>query len=244
MAYLPLGGASAFQAYDDTVISYITRIPAPVILDVGGGAECCFNAFKPPGGRILCLDVSPQQLANNRDADELLLADATKEIPLPDASVDLIVSRAVLEHMESPQDFFRHSFRVLKPGSYCIHVFPCKMALFAIINRLLPQTLSRKILFYFKPDSRGKGGFPAYYHKCYYTGIKRVLMETGFDLKEIRHYYNQSVYFEFFLPFFLLCALYEILTLPIKNLTPFLLVVARKPKNCNAPRYCAAIKNK
>jgi ubiquinone/menaquinone biosynthesis C-methylase UbiE len=243
MAYLPLGGASAFQVYEDTVISYMTRIFAPVILDVGGGTECCFSAFKPPGGRILCLDVSQQQLANNRDADELVLADATKEIPLPDASVDLIVSRAVIEHMESPQDFFRHSYRVLKPGGCCIHVFPCKLALFAIINRLLPQTLSRKILFYFKPDSREKGGFPAYYHKCYYTKIRKILMETGFHVKEIRHYYNQSVYFEFFFPFFLLSALYEIITLPIKNLTPFLLVVVQKPENCNTPRYCAAINN-
>ncbi len=233
LVYLPFRQASYLNEYDELVVNYLRKLPAdpqPVILDVGGGGECHFSAFKPPGGRIICLDISPQQLAKNRDADELILADVTQEIPLPEASVDLLVSRAVLEHVKSPHDFFRHSYRVLKPGGYCIHVFPCKMALFAMINRLLPQTLSRKILFYFRPDSQEGGGFPAYYHKCYYTGIRKVLTETGFELKEIRHYYNQSIYFEFFFPFFLLSAFYEIVTLPIKNLTPFLIVVARKPE--------------
>ncbi len=229
-AYSPIKQASFFAEYDEMVIKYLHLRPHPVILDVGGGRECFFSPCKPPGARIICLDISPQQLAQNKDADELVLADATQEIPLPEASVDLLVSRAVIEHMKSPQDFLRHSFRVLKPGGYCIHVFPCKMAPFAVINRLLPRPLSRKILFYFKPDSQGEGGFPAYYHQCYYTGIRKVLIKAGFELQEIKYYHNQSIYFEFLFPLYLLSLFYEIVTLPLKNLTPFLLVVARKPE--------------
>lgn len=228
--YLPQGPTIAFRQYEQVVVKYMHSLAQPVILDIGGGAECYFSSFKPKGSRIICLDISPEQLAQNREADELLLADATREIPLPDASVDLVLSRAVMEHLESPQAFLRHSWRVLKPGGYGIHVFPCKFAPFALINGLLPPGLSRKVLFYFQPDFREKGGFPAYYRKCYYTGIKRLLTETGFEIRELRHFHSQSVYFDFFLPLFLLSSLYEILTLPFKNLASFLLVVAQKPK--------------
>jgi len=174
------------------------------------------------------LDISPEQLGRNQDADELVLADATQGIPLPDACVDLVMSRAVMEHLSSPLAFLHHCHRVLKPGGYGIHVFPCKFAPFAMINGLLPTALARKVLFFFQKDFQDKGGFPAYYHQCYYTGMKRLLHESGFRILEMRHYHFQSVYFDFFLPFFLLSAIYEIVTLPIKNLAAFLLIVVQR----------------
>jgi len=228
MRFFPFSQVLPFHEYEEVVVSFMNRLPKPVILDVGAGTGSLFSPDKPPGGRVICLDISREQLAQNRDADELLLADAGQEIPLPDASVDLVVSRAVIEHIKSPQDFFRHSHRVLKPGGYAIHVLPCKLAWFAIINRLLPQSLGRKILFYLKPSSRGEGGFPAFYHKCYYSGIRKILGETGFILKEARFYHLQHLYFDFFFPLFLLSAFYETLTLPIKNLCSIMLFVAQK----------------
>lgn len=226
--YLPQGPPLWFKEYEDVVIKYMQNLTRPVILDVGGGSGCYFSSHKPPGGRIICLDISPEQLARNQDADELVLADATCGIPLPDAYVDLVVSRAVMEHMSSPSAFLDHCHRVLKPGGYGIHVFPCKFAPFALINGMLPTALARKTLFFFQKDFQKKGGFPAYYHKCYHTGMKRLLHERGFRILEMRHYHSQSVYFNFFVPFFLLSALYEIVTLPFKNLSAFLLIVAQK----------------
>jgi SAM-dependent methyltransferase len=227
--YLPQGPIIFFRKYDEVVIDYLAKLKPAVILDVGGGNEFHFKTFKPTASRLYCLDISQEQLDNNQDADVRLLADATKEIPLPDDSVDLVLSRAVMEHLDSPQAFLQHSFRVLKPGGYAIHVFPCKFAPFAMINGLLPPALSRKILFKFQPDMQGKGGFPAYYRKCYYTGIEKIFSETGFVIKDIQLFHSQSVYFDFFLPLFLLVALYEIMTMPVKNLASFILVVAQKP---------------
>jgi hypothetical protein len=131
--------------------------------------------------------------------------------------------------LASPGDFVKHSRRVLKPGGYAIHVFPCKFALFALINQLLPTTLSNKVLFYFQPEALGKSGFPAYYRDCYYSKIKQIYLENGFVLKEIYDYHSQSWYFDFFLPLFLISAGYEIMTLPVKNLASYLLTVIQKP---------------
>jgi SAM-dependent methyltransferase len=226
--YLPQGPCLAFTEYEEVVIKYMHDLERPVILDVGGGSECYFSPYKSPGSRLICLDISPEQLARNRDADDLVLADATQGIPLADACVDLVISRAVLEHLRSPLAFLYDSHRVLKPGGFGIHVFPCKFAPFAMINGLLPTTWARKLLFFFQKDYQDKGGFPAYYYNCYHTGIKRLLNESGFCILEMRHYHSQSVYFDFFLPLFLLSALYEIVTLPIKNLAAFLLIVVQK----------------
>lgn len=231
MNYLPQGPPRAFQIYNEIVLDYLRTIDHPVILDVGGGRECSFSSYKPQGSRLICLDISQEQLDHNTEAEVRLLADATKEIPLPDSSVDLMVSRAVMEHLDSPQAFLRHSYRVLKPGGYGIHVFPCKFAPFAIINGLLPSSFSRKMLFKFQPDMESKGGFPAYYRKCYYTGIIKLFTKTGLFIKDIRFTHSQSVYFDFFLPFFLLVCLYEILSMPFKNLASFIIIVVQKPSN-------------
>jgi ubiquinone/menaquinone biosynthesis C-methylase UbiE len=231
LLYLPQGPSLAFVKFKEVVQQYLSQKKDQIILDVGGGRECSFSASKPADARLICLDISLEQLENNMDADVRLLADATEAIPLPDASVDLVVSRAVMEHLESPKAFLQHSFRVLKPGGYAIHVFPCKFAPFAMINGFLPPALSRKILFKFQPGMKGKGGFPAYYRKCYYTGIKKIFTEAGFIITDMQLFHSQSIYFDFFLPLFLLVALYEILTLPFKNLASFILVIAQKPLN-------------
>jgi ubiquinone/menaquinone biosynthesis C-methylase UbiE len=227
--YLPQGPNKALEKYEEVVVHYLQQEKHPIILDVGGGISCSFGASKPRDSRLICLDISEEQLSKNKDADELILADANREIPLRGNSVDFVVSRAVIEHLASPQAFIEHSFRVLKPGGFGIHVLPCKFAPFAIINSLLSATLSRQVLYFFRPECRGYGGFTAYYRHCYYTGMKNIFQNCGFIIKEICLSHSQSLYFTFFLPLFLLISLYEIASLPFKNLASFILIVVQKP---------------
>lgn len=46
------------------------------------------------------------------------------EIPLPDASIDVVVSYDVLEHVQSPPDSVAEIHRVLRPGGKAFLVFP------------------------------------------------------------------------------------------------------------------------
>ncbi len=79
------------------------------------------------------------------------------------------------------------------------------------MNQVLPEWLSRRLLYFFIPKSKGINGFPAYYNNCYYRAIKKLLERNGFRIVDLRPSYYQSAYFDFFAPLFLVNALYEFL---------------------------------
>jgi len=86
-----------------------------VVLDAGCGSGE-FGVLKKCGGRagrIIGMDISPQALERNRVIDESIVGSLEK-IPLPDASVDLVVCESVFEHLEQPEPVFGEFSRVLK----------------------------------------------------------------------------------------------------------------------------------
>ena len=58
----------------------------------------------------------------NPDRIRYLAPCDARALPLEDASVDLLFSHAVLEHVKQPADVCREMGRVLKPGGYTSHV--------------------------------------------------------------------------------------------------------------------------
>ena len=69
---------------------------------MGGGRHCAYaQAVQPPGRvRLIAVDISAEELAANTDVTETCIADVAADIPLPDASADLILSCTLLEHVE------------------------------------------------------------------------------------------------------------------------------------------------
>jgi ubiquinone/menaquinone biosynthesis C-methylase UbiE len=60
---------------------------------------------------------------------------------MPDASSDLILSRALLEHVDDVPAAIREMARVLLPGGTALHFMPCRYSIFGIGARLLPFDL-------------------------------------------------------------------------------------------------------
>lgn len=213
--------------YEVEVARHMNSRPNQVVADVGGGKACHFAKYRDPAmkARLVAVDVSEEELNENRDADEKRVADITQGLPFGPEEVDMVVSSWVLEHLQDLEAFIVDSERVLREGGYFVHLFPSKFAPFALINRALPRTASSRLLsFLCRP------GFPAFYDNCYYSAIKALLEKHGFEVMEVRLHYYQSRYFTFFFPLYVLSALYELLlySLKAKNLCAFLLVVARK----------------
>lgn len=97
-----------------------------VVLDLGcgGGIDTILAAFAvAPGGRSIGLDTLPEMLeVADRNAAEAGVANVQwlhgdiEAIPLPEASVDVIVSNGVVNLSPRKSRVFAEMYRVLRPG--------------------------------------------------------------------------------------------------------------------------------
>jgi SAM-dependent methyltransferase len=222
-----------FGLYAQAVRDAINASPThAIVIDFGGGKHCWFAGVLN-GERsttVIALDISASELSDNQDVNAKVVADVAQGLPFRNGTVDLIASSSVLEHLEDVRGFVVQASEVLKPGGYCVHLFPSKFAPFALINQLLPKAASRKLVHFLLPHSKGICGFPAVYNLCYDSAIRSVLLENGFELLEVKLSFYQSQYFDFCFPLFALSASYEALVklLDLRNLAAYVLVVARK----------------
>lgn len=235
--FLPQARENIFAAYEKSVAKYMNARDHQLVVDVGGGRSCPFASHRDSSmhTRLIAVDISEDELVENRDVDDRFVADITRNLPFRDGEVDLLVSRSVLEHLVDLNGFFTNANRVLRTGGYMIHLFPSRYAPFSLLNRMIPDRLSKMILHYLIPETKGIGGFHASYKECYYSAIESLLCGCGFEVVEIKLGYYQSPYFSFFSPLFLLSCMYELIVYATgsKNLCAYILVIARKVKEFN-----------
>jgi arsenite methyltransferase len=100
--------------------------PGEVVLDLGSGAgaDVLISARRvAPGGRVYGLDMTPEMLdLARRNAAEagvdnvVFLQGYLEEIPLPAASVDVVISNCVINLAADKRVVLREAARVLRPG--------------------------------------------------------------------------------------------------------------------------------
>ena len=100
--------------------------PGQVVLDLGsgGGIDVLLSARRvAPGGKAYGLDMTDEMLAlaneNKRQAgveNVEFLKGEIERIPLPDCSVDVIISNCVINLSADKDKVLAEAFRVLKPG--------------------------------------------------------------------------------------------------------------------------------
>ncbi|MBI2432051.1 MAG: class I SAM-dependent methyltransferase [Candidatus Hydrogenedentes bacterium] len=229
--FLPNARENTFDNYPRVIQAYLAEANPRIVLDVGGGKTCAYREdTRPHAEKVFALDISVDELQYNRVVDDRLVTDITKALPFADASVDLITSRSVLEHLSNLEAFVAEAQRVLRPGGLFIHLVPNRFAPFALINQALPNRLSKRIVHYLHPSTQGICGFPAVYDHCWPSAMERLLEKHDFQPILLRPAYYQSKYFSFFVPFYLGSNLYELTTqsLRLRNLCAHFLLVARR----------------
>jgi SAM-dependent methyltransferase len=125
----------------------------------------------------------------------------------------------------------RECRRVLKPGGFCVHLLPGRNAPFAILNRLLPKKVSRRLLDWAFPHTKEELGFPAFYENCTYPEIVKLLESSGFSIEGVFCRYYQSTCYAAIFPIYLISVLYDLLIwkLAARRLSSQLLAVACTP---------------
>jgi SAM-dependent methyltransferase len=100
--------------------------PGQTVLDLGsGGGIDCFLAAKQvgPEGKVIGLDMTPEMIRLARRNAKTLGAKNVEfrfgemeEMPLPDGSVDVIISNCVINLSPEKDAVFGEAYRVLRPG--------------------------------------------------------------------------------------------------------------------------------
>jgi SAM-dependent methyltransferase len=99
--------------------------PGQVVLDLGSGAglDVLLSARRVlPGGHVYGVDMTDEMLdLANRNQEKAGISNATflksaiENVPLPDGSVDVVISNCVINLAENKSAVIREAFRVLKP---------------------------------------------------------------------------------------------------------------------------------
>jgi len=152
--------------------------PGERVLDLGCATAELTDALGRAGTRVVGADVSAEALrrARHRHPDlDLRLIAADQELPLPDASFDVVWAGEVIEHVLDTAGWLSEVRRVLVPG-----------------GRLLLSTpaLSRVALVAMALSPAGPGGHfdPRGDHVRFYTraSLRELLDDLGFEAVTIR----------------------------------------------------------
>lgn len=173
----PETAAGGYSSVDGTVQFY-SRVrallrPEFIVLDLGAGRGEGLLDDPVPFRRdlrtlrghcadVIGCDVDPVVLSNP-GLDRAFLISPDGRLALPDASVDVIVSDYVLEHIEDPAAFAAEVSRVLKPGGWFCARTPNYWGYIAVASRMIPNRLHAKVLARVQVGRKEKDVFPTWY---------------------------------------------------------------------------------
>ena len=143
------------------------------ICDLGGGANpvLALDDIEQLGLRYLVVDGSGEELAKAPGGYETRRLDiGNASFDLEGERFDLVVSRFAAEHVADPVLFHSTARALLRPGGRAAHFFPTLPSPPFVVNRLLMEPGSRRVLNLLQPRIRHEQGqhgkFRAYYRWC------------------------------------------------------------------------------
>jgi SAM-dependent methyltransferase len=122
---------------------------------------------------------------------------------------DLIISKAVLEHVHDNDVSVKQMYQALRTGGSAIHYLPSKYHPYSIALRLSGPKWQQRLIKVLRPWAINETGYPAFFDKCSPKEMRRLFKCTGFDYVKIIPFFRANDYFRFFLPFYVAVTFWE-----------------------------------
>ena len=194
-SHYPESRFGGFSDVDGTVAFY-SRVqalmkPEGVVLDVGCGRGAGLQEDPVPWrrdlrilrgrcARVIGIDVDPDA-ASNSGLDEFHLLQSGGGWPIPDASIDLIISDFVLEHVDRPMEYFKEVFRVLKPGGFYCARTSNRIGYVGLFARLIPNHRHVHVIRRVQEDRKSVDVFPTSYRVNTVWALRHALQQAGMN---------------------------------------------------------------
>lgn len=177
------------------------------VLDIGCGRTAPnLSRLKAPGRTLYGLDVIDFTVA---DPDLTLVRNDVRDMhDIPSGVVDLAYSRAVMEHLETPEAAYAEIARVLKPGGVYLFTTPSIYDYGSIAALLIPNRFHARIV----NATEGRPGedvFPTVFGSNSRRTITRQAREAGLVVRELDYIGQYPSYLVFNRALFWLGSLYQ-----------------------------------
>lgn len=180
--------------------------PEHVLLDAGCGRTAPVLArYRQKARRLIGVDLV--DFTGKLEGIDLIKSDLGK-IDLPDATVDLIMARSVMEHVADPMAVYQEMRRILKPGGHFVFLTANLWDYASLIAKVVPNRFHPWIVS--KTEGRHEEDvFPIQYKTNTFGAIHKYSALTGLDVATFRYLGQYPAYLLFNGPLFLLGTLYE-----------------------------------
>jgi SAM-dependent methyltransferase len=152
-------------------------------------------------------------------------------LPLPDASVDLIMSRSVFEHLTAPESVYREFARILRPGGRVVFLTANMWDYGTLIARLVPNRFHAKVVR-MTEGREEEDTFPTAYKTNTRADVDKLAMQAGLAVESFEYLSQYPNYLMFNGPLFFVGMCFEKLIArfhALRLLRGWILVTLRKP---------------
>jgi SAM-dependent methyltransferase len=193
-----------YRAFEEAVEAALT--PRCVLLDAGCGRGVpVLQKYLGRASRLVGVELV--EFNDVPAGIETFNADLSR-VPLPDHSVDIVMSRSVFEHLTDPLAVYREMFRLLRPGGKLIFLTANLWDYATLIARLVPNRLHGRIVAAVEGRAE-EDVFPTAYKTNSSADIRRLARASGFVVRDLRYLGQYPNYFMFSRALFLIGTAYD-----------------------------------
>lgn len=176
---------------NDGTIEFYNRVNAlvnrdSIIVDLGAGRAAWFesdhceyrrqlHSLKNKSQHLIGVDIDEAVLQNRSTHENLLLINGN--IPVDDASVDLVIADYVLEHVDNPAKFASEVRRVLRVGGVFCARTPHLLNYISLAARAVPDSAHGIVLGRAQPNRKPEDVFTTRYKMNTIRKVRNVFLE-------------------------------------------------------------------